>query len=214
MNRMMSPETIGTGMEVEYDHVGFSTGTLSFENADTNNPLLMSTVTERSLHVGLGLVERMDVFIEVPKESSSRVGGKIMLLGEPEKKRANGHKLALVLAMGTSTDTYELEYEINMTSSLQDYGIIHGYRFNENFLIYEGLSVTSYDFEGDIVNGTGLNSSTIQYAARNILGGNLGMVIGPPSLKIKAEVAVQRITWTNTDTKLFYSMGYALTATW
>jgi hypothetical protein len=214
INRMMSPETIGKGLEVELDQVGFSFGVFDFSDGDTDNSLFMTTVSERSLHTGIGLVDKMDFFVEIPKESAARVGVKIQLIGTPEKARAAGHKLAMVLTTGNSNDLYELDYVIKMKSNLQEYGLIYGYRFNENLLAYQGLTLTNYEFEGKIRNATDLNSNNLNYEAKNILGVNLGVSLGPPSLKVKLEGGIQNIKWSNTDTKLFYSFGYAVTATW
>ena len=214
INRMTSPETIGKGFEVEVDQVGFSFGVFDFSNGNTNNALYMTTVSERSLHTGIGLVDKMDIFVEIPKESAGRVGVKIQLIGTPEKARAAGHKLAMTLATGNSNDLYELDYVIKMKSNLQDYALIYGYRFNENLLLYSGLSLTNYEFEGKISNPVDLNSDKLHYIAQNTLGTNFGLSLGPPSLKVKLEGGVQSINWSNTERKLFYSFGYALTATW
>lgn len=214
INRMMSPETIGKGLEVELDQMGFTFGILDFSNGDTDNPLLMTTVTERSLHTGIGLVDKMDFFMEVPKESAGRAGVKIQLIGTPEKARATGHKLAMTLATGNANDTYELDYVIKIKSNLQDFSLIYGYRFQEYLLAYQGVYITNYEFDGKISNPTGLNSSRIYYSAYHTMGTNLGLVLGPPGLKLKLELAAQSIQWSNTEKQLFYSFGYAFTATW
>ncbi|MBT4790870.1 MAG: hypothetical protein HON90_04815, partial [Halobacteriovoraceae bacterium] len=52
------------------------------------------------------------------------------------------------------------------------------------------------------------------YAAKNIQGGHLGVILGGKGLKLKLEYAAQKITWTHTESKLFQSFGVALTAGW
>jgi len=46
------------------------------------------------------------------------------------------------------------------------------------------------------------------------MGAHIGGVLGGAHFKLKLEMAVQRITWTNTDTKLFQHFGMALSAGW
>lgn len=213
INRMISPEVVGQGLEVQYDQVGYSNGILNLADGQ-NSPLIMSTVSERALHLGIGIVDKLDIFMNIPKESSSRAGLKIQLLGSPEKARSSGNKLALILATGSSTDLYTVDYKINIAADLKDYALIHGYRFNENFLLYESLSITNYEFNGTIVGNNDLNYSSIKYTASNIFGVAVGVVLGPPSLKVKGELAAQKVEWSNTEAKTSYSFGYSLTATW
>lgn len=213
INRMISPEVIGKGMEVQYDQIGFSSGILNLAEGQDSS-LLFSQVNERALHLGIGLVDKLDIFVNIPKESSSRVGLKIQLLGAPEKVRSAGNKLALILATGSSTDIYTVDYKINIASELKDYALIHGYRFSENLLVYESLSITNYEFHGTIVGNNDLNFNKIKYYANNTIGLAIGAVLGPPSLKAKAELAMQRIFWSHTEAKNAYSLGYSLTATW
>ena len=213
INRMTSPEVVGRGMEVQVDQVGFSNGILNLAEGK-NSPLIMSTVSERALHLGIGIAEKLDVFINIPKESSSRFGIKIQLLGGSEKSRSSGHKLAMILATGNSTDLYTVDYKINISADLKDYALVHGYRFNENVLIYESVSITNYEFNGNIIGASDLNYNLINYKANNTLGVAVGVSLGPPSLKFKGELAYQRIEWSNTVAKNSFSLGYSLTATW
>lgn len=213
INRMISPEVVGGGLEVQYDQVGFSNGILNLAQGQ-DSPLIMSIVSERALHLGIGVVDKLDIFINIPKESSSRAGIKVQLLGASEKARSSGNKLALLLATGSSTDLYTVDYKINISTSLKDYSLIHGYRFSENLLLYESISLTNYEFNGTISGNNDLNFNKINYSASSILGVAVGVVFGPPSLKIKGELATQRVEWSHTEAKTSYSLGYSLTATW
>jgi hypothetical protein len=40
---MMTPEVIGTGVDLEYEQIGFSEGKLDFSNSETDNALLILT---------------------------------------------------------------------------------------------------------------------------------------------------------------------------
>lgn len=213
INRMMSPETIGKGAEIEYRQVGLSEGRLDFSNSNTDNPLLMGVVTNRASNMAFGPVENVDFFVTVNQESSSLLGMKLQLVGTDNKTRGTGHKLAMTLGMGAERDTYGGEYEINLKSDVQDYSIIYGYRTSQVVLFYSGLSVSNYSFKGTISGASTLNSNSIDYKANNILGWNGGVEFGGSTFKLKVELATQKIKWTNTKEKIFYSSGLALTAT-
>ena len=214
INRFSSPEVIGGGVGVEYQSTGFSVGQLDFSNNDVDNPLVVSTTTEESFHLDLGVVDKMDIFIDVPKQSSSRVGVKIQLLGDPEKAKKEGHQFAFTLATGSAHDEFESGFTIDLKSRMQDYSIIHGYRINEVVAVYEGISLTTFEFDGKIQNPGSLNGNTIDYKAKDTLGVFAGLTFGTTGIKAKAEFAGQYVRWTNTDPKLVYSFGYSLMAYW
>jgi len=212
INRLILPESIGGGADLEFKQSGFSEGLLQFTNNDTDNPLLMASTNNQTLYMGFSLGPGADVFLQIPEESSSLVGIKIQLVGAHSKESSAGHKLAITLGMGSERDTFEGDFKIDLKSDVQDYSLIHGYRFNPFFMVYEGISISHYSFEGTIENGSALNSDKIEYAARNILGAHLGIAAGGPSFKFKFEFGVQKIKWTNTEEKQFIYTGYALSA--
>jgi len=211
---MINPEAIGGGFELEYREMGFSSGVLDFTDNSTSNPLLMGTSKDKELYTGFGVSRSVDLFVRVPEESSSLIGLKVQLLGNPNKEAAEGHNLAFTLGMGSERDTFNQIFSIDLKSDVTDYSVIHGYRFSPILMVYEGISVSNYHFQGSVQGTTGLNSNEIDYSAKNILGGHAGVVLGSSSFKIKLEVAVQKIEWTNTQSKLFQHFGVALSAGW
>ena len=213
ISRMVSPETIGKGIEIEYRQVGVSEGQLDFTSGDTDNPLLMTTVSNRSMNMGFGPIENADFFISIHQESCSLLGLKMMLVGDDATKRGSGHKLAVTLAMGAERDTYAGEYEIKLKPDVKDYALIYGHRLNSVVLFYTGISLSNYDFSGTILGASEvLKSHIVDYSAQNILGWNGGVELGSSSFKFKVELAAQKIAWTNTEEKQFYSGGLSLTA--
>lgn len=214
MNRFHSPEVIGGGMEIEYRNTGFSVGVLSFANNSTENPLQMGTVQEKEFYSGFGISQMAEIFVKVPEESSSLIGLKVQVLGEPNKALAPGHKLSFTLGMGSERDDFDSTFKISLKSDVTDYSIIHGYRFSPNLMIYEGVSISNYHFQGTISGATGLDSDEIDYQAKNILGAHLGLILGGETLKLKGEYAVQKIEWSHTESKLFQSFGFTLSMTW
>jgi hypothetical protein len=214
INRFVSPEAIGGGAQVEYRDMTFSSGVLDFSNNSTTNPLVMGTAREEEFYLGIGVSNNADVFVRVPKESSSLLGIKIQLIGSSAKEAAVGHNLAFSMGMGSERDKFEQSFTIDLKSDVTDFSLIHGYRLAPMLLIYDGISISNYSFEGTVSGATGLNSNDIDYAAKNIQGGHLGVILGGKGLKLKLEYAAQKITWTHTESKLFQSFGVALTAGW
>lgn len=212
VNRMNTSEVLGKGMELEYRQMGLSEGKLDFTDNRTDNALIMSTVSEEELYIGFGLSRRVDLFVRVPKQSSTLVGLKIQVFGTPSSERSPGNQLAFTLATGSARDTFEQSFKIKLKSDIRDYSIIHGYRLNEYILFYDGLSLSHYDFEGSISGAVGLSSDELNYSAKNILGAHIGVELGGASFKMKLESAAQKILWTNTEEKLLYTFAYSLSA--
>ena len=211
---MVSPEVIGLGAEVEYHKMGFSQGVLDFSDDSTTNPLVMGTTNDEEFFLGVGISNNADLFVRVPEESSSLLGIKVQILGEPSKANAEGHKLSFSLGTGSERDKFDQTFTIDLKSDVSEYALIHGYRFNPVAMIYEGVTISNYSFKGNITGTTGLDSDTINYKATNILGGHIGLILGSHSIKLKLELAAQKIKWSNTEEKLYQSFGMALSAGW
>jgi hypothetical protein len=213
ISRLTSPETIGNGVEIDYRQTALSEGQLDFTDGKTDNALQMNVVTNRATTFSLGAVENADFFVTIHQESSSLLGLKVMLIGEDNKKRSLGHKLAFTLANGSTRDSYKGEYVIKLKSNVKDYAIIYGYRTNSLVLFYTGVSLSSYEFKGSIQEATDLDSNSINYTAQNIWGWNGGLEIGSSAFKLKVELATQKIQWSYSEEKLFYAGGFSLAAT-
>lgn len=214
INRMMSPEVIGKGAEVEYRDIGWSQGVLDFTDNSVTNPLIMSTLKEEEFYLGLGVAENADLFVRVPKESSSMIGLKVQVLGKGMKSLEAGHKLAFTLAMGSERDEFDQVFTIDLKSDVTDYSVLHGYRVSNLLLLYDGVSITNFRFQGNVKGTNGLDSSTIDYSAKNIIGAYGGAVLGSHQLKLKLELAAQIIEWENTERKTFNYFGLALSGGW
>lgn len=212
VNRFSTPEAVGVGLELEARQVGYSSGLFDFSNNQTDNALQMSLASNQEFYMGLGVSHNVDFFLKIPEESSSLIGVKIQFVGGPKKAISAGHQLSFTMGMGSERDKFDDEFEIDLKSDVQDYMLLHGYRFNESFLLYDGIALSHYDFEGTISGAPTLENNDLNYSAENILGFFVGVELGGPSFNFKAETAIQKIKWSNTDEKLFFSFGYALTA--
>ena len=81
-------------------------------------------------------------------------------------------------------------------------------------MIYDGISLSNYYFEGKIENSGSLDKDNFEYTAKNIIGAHVGVILGGSGLQLKLEVASQKIAWSNTEEKLFQHFGMALNAGW
>lgn len=214
INRLVSPEAIGRGANVEYREMGFSSGVLDFSNNSTENPLIMGTSKDTEFYLNLGISNNADIFVRVPEESSSLIGVKVQVIGEPGKAGAAGHKLAFTIGKGNESDTFDQTFQIDLKSDVTDFALIHGYRTSPYFMFYDGISISNYHFKGDIKGSTGLNSDTIDYRAKNILGAHAGVILGSNSFMLKLEVAAQKIEWSHTEEKLYQHFAMALSGGW
>ena len=214
VNRMMSPEAIGRGAKVSYRKTGYSQGILQFTNNDTDNPLVMSTTQDNEFYMGLGISQEADLFIRVPEESSSLIGLKVQIMGAPAKANAAGHSLAFTLAMGSERDEFEDVFTIDLKSDVRDYAFLHGYRMSPLLLLYDGVSLTNFRFQGKVKGATGLNSNIIDYSAKNILGAFGGVILGAHDLNLTVEAAAQVIEGENTEKKTFQQFAVSLSGGW
>lgn len=214
INRFHSPETIGKGTEVEYRETGVSSGVLDFAGNSTQNSLIMAKGSITEFYLGLGIAERADIFVRVPKESSSLVGIKVQLLGSASKASEVGHKMSFLMGMGSERDEFDQTLTISLKSQVTDFSLVHGYRLSPHMMIYDGFSISDYHFEGAVQGATGLSSNEIDYQAKNIMGAHLGIMLGGANIKVKLEFAAQKIVWTHTDEKIYQHFGLALAAGW
>jgi len=79
-------------------------------------------------------------------------------------------------------------------------------------LVYEGVSLTQYSFEGKIKKAKDLVSDSLSYRANNTLGLNIGAELSSLPFTLKLEYAAQRIKWSHTNDKLYHGFGLALGA--
>ena len=214
INRMISPEAIGKGAKVEVREMGFSSGILDFSDNSTANALVMGTSNDKEFYLAVGIAQRADLFVRVPEESSSLIGLKVQVLGQSLKANSAGHSLSFSLGMGSERDKFEQTFSIDLKSDVTDFSLIHGYRMGPSVLLYDGISVSHYTFDGTISGTTGLSSNEISYAAKNILGAHVGAIFGGSGMQLKLELATQKIEWSNTDEKIFTHFGMALNAGW
>jgi hypothetical protein len=212
---MISPEAIGFGMELDYRYTSFSEGLIDFSNNRVDNALEMQTVREGEGLVGFGIAKNADIFIKVPKESASMLGMKIQLLGTSSKDRSEGNKLSLAYAQGAVRDVYKGDgFKINLKSDVSEISLIHGYRFSPLVMLYEGLTIGSYEFSGVIEEAPAtITASQVEYRASNVLGLHIGLELGGTNFKSKVETGYQKIKWSNTEAKNIYALSYSLGVT-
>lgn len=214
VNRLVSPEAIGRGAEIEYRQTGLSQGFLDFTGSRTTNALRMNSIAERELYMALGISPNADLFYKVPKQSVALFGIKVQVLGGPSKARQAGHKAAFTIGVGSNSDSFEGTYDIDLEANASEFGFMHGYRFSPWLLVYEGLTYSNYSFAGTIKNATSnFSSDEFDYEAKGILGLHAGVELGGESFKLKFEYGAQRIEWSHTEPKYFQSLGYALAIT-
>lgn len=215
INKMISPEVIGYGMDLEYRYTSFSEGLLDFSDNSVDNPLQLQTARDQEVFLGFGIAQNTDIFVKVPKESSSMLGLKIQLLGASSKNRNIANQLAITYARGAARDTFTGDsLRINLKSDVSEFSVIHGYRFSPFAMIYESISIGNYEFSGFIESSPAVFSdSQIEYKAANVLGAHIGLELGGINLKSRIELGYQRIKWSNTDTKSLYALSYSLGVT-
>ena len=211
---MISPEAIGRGLDVEYKQSGFSEGRLNFTGSKTDNALDMGTVKNREFYLALGIAPTVDIFYKSPEQSVGLLGLKVQLMGAPSRARSLGNKLSFTFAMGANRDSFKGTYDVKLKSEATEVSVVHGYRFSPWIMVYEGISYSKYQFEGEIQNATSaFDSDEFDYTADGIIGAHAGLELGGHTFKLKLEYAAQKIEWSHTTEETYHSLGAGLVAT-
>lgn len=210
INRFETSESLGSGGEIELRQGTHSHGQLDLSDGDLDNPLEMGTSKGQGLGLTAALGESLDLMWRVPHEAPTIIGAKVQVLGSPEKSAGSGNTLSIAFGMGADRDTFDGEPSIKMKYDIQDYMILHGYRLTPNFTIYDGLSISTYEFEGELSSedDEDLDGETLEYTAENIIGFWVGGMYTNHPIKAKFEIALQKIEWDYTESKMFYAFGY------
>jgi len=216
MTRFVSPEIVGVGAKVEVSFFNSSTGILNFKNNRTDNPLNMGISKGRGIDAAIGIKNYVDIFWNQSHDSVATVGLRYQILGRsPKNTYTVGHKLLASFSYGDDRDELETPYQTNLKMTVTDFLLTYGYRFKSWFMLYGGVSLSNYDFSGNILNAPGgFNSNSFYYEAKTTPTVYLGTHFNYTRIGTKVELGFQRIKWTNTLPFINYTIGYGMYITY
>ncbi len=215
-NRFLTPETQGKTFESQFEiqQASASRGTIDLSNASTDNALLYSDEKKAGYLYSTSLLEQIDFFWSTVASGNSMLGGKYQILGSSRTAKGAGHKIAVSVAFGGNKHKIEGSDTIEFNLKGKEFSLIHGFRINENVLLYDALSYSQYSFDGTVTSSDPLYSG-LKFQYDNTLIGLYGgteLSLGP--LFGKLELGYQTIRTTSTPVRSWYVMGYSIGISW
>lgn len=176
--RMLSPETQGSLWKGEVSFNGTSSQEMILSKAVDSMIFNVSSVSaEETLHdswglgfgAGVGLHEKIDVYVRTSSDSPSVLGLKFQFIGQGADKNTTGWKSSLFAGFGNMEEDEgtltvnpqsqsSRTYSGNIKVDVQDYGVVTGYRKNESVLYYSNLYYSQYRVKSTL---TSTNHPTI-----------------------------------------------------
>jgi hypothetical protein len=212
-NRFISPESVGGVLKVqaEIQQNSSKVAAIDVSDGNTNNKLQYNDKIRTGYFFGASLFEQLDFLWYQTASSVSFVGARIQVIGGSKASNSAGHKLSITAALGGNDHEIDSsDPKIDFTMKGQDYSLIHGYRFSENFMIYESLSQTNITFDGKLKSNNPLfNALEVNYKT-TLYGLFVGGEFSFNSFMAKLECGYQIIKSTHTPDKEGVMFGYAL----
>ena len=212
-NRFISPESVGGNFKVqaELQQTSAKLASIDVTGGSTNNKLIYSDKHRMGYFFGTSLMEQVDFIWYQTGGSVSFLGGRFQIMGGSKASKATGHKIAVTAALGGNEheiDSGDPKIEFKMAG--QDFSVIHGYRFSENFLLYDSLSFTKINFDGDLKsNNPQFNGLEVNYNTK-LIGLFLGTELSYGPVMAKLEAGYQLIQSNHTPDREGYRFGYSV----
>ncbi len=157
-NRFLTPESQGEAFRGQIEIQKTTGNELSIDTTQgtIDEGVIYSEVSRTAFLLSNSLFDQLDLFWSHTAGANSMLGGKFQFLGGSRVSKATGHKLAIAAAIGSNEHETD-DGVVDFTLGGQEYLILYGYRFAEEFILYSSLSQANYHFDGEI----NLNGSTI-----------------------------------------------------
>lgn len=226
---LISPEAqgeLGKG-GVDVRATALPTYKFDFSNDRTNNKLYSEGSTlQAGVGGDLGILKRLD--INLVTASTSYIGLKYQLIGEPRKEAKKGSfSLALFYTGGKyskegkedeyliASDLYDLD-SIKISMESEVYGVSIGHRFWERTLTYLSIARIYQDMDGEV---TTTDDSLVneEFSYRNSGESfGLGIVRYPTNTKLalKFEVSSVKTHWSYTGARTNTTIAFGLGVSW
>jgi len=227
----MTAEATGKslGGEFLFSVMGGTEGSIDLDSDDLDGPLaLRNDVAPMNMHLGLGIVEKVDFYLRSSlAESPGALGLKWQLLGKTKQEAQKGdHALAIFLGGGSAQSSRESDdifdgdsdsdFEAEADQTLREIGVIYSYRTGETSVTYSSFRVGTHDLEVDITkdNSTPSLEGETYEAKTTFVNASIGIKRYWKSKTASLELAAQNTNWSNNDSTTFAFISGALGWYW
>lgn len=215
-NRFITPETQGGLFESQFEVQQTSATRLNIDGS--SGSLDDGVIYNKSKRTGYlfstSLLDMVDFYWSHAGSANSMLGAKVQLLGGSRLSKSAGHKFALSAAFGGNEHELSGDPKIKFKLAGNDVALIHGYRFNEFFMIYDSLSYSRYKFDGKVSSSNPtFNGGRPGYATK-LYGAHLGTELSFGPLFGKLEYGYQMIDTNSTKKRMASVFGYSVGFSW
>jgi hypothetical protein len=213
-NKFLTPESQGEAFRGQLE-VQKTTGnelSIDTQNGNVNEGVLYSEVSRTGFLLSNSLFDQLDLYWSHIAGGNSMLGGKFQLMGGSRVSKATGHKLAIAAALGSNeheTDDGVVEF----TLGGQEYLILYGYRFVEQFMLYSSLSQANYQFDGVIKSNNSLNGLRPEIDSQ-IMSFSGGIEANVNPVFAKLEFTYQSISTEKTKAYTHFITGLSIGVSW
>lgn len=213
--RGISPEVRGVGHKFSLNKSAILESKLKLDSSFDLDSSLSSDVeyiNEYKMDFAFG--RQFEFFTSLANEVGLMFGFKVQIWGLPFNEKNIGHKFSFAFNTGGSADEFTQDgLDLDLESSVVDFYLIHGFRFSENWLIYESFSVSEYKLEGEIANPPiTFSSRDFIYKSSNTHTLAVGLIGSYQQFEALLELTYQRYRWDGSNyessTAISYGAGY------
>ncbi|MCO4756162.1 MAG: hypothetical protein KC478_16895 [Bacteriovoracaceae bacterium] len=227
----MTAETTGKtlGGEFLFSSLNGTEGSLLLESDSLDDPLkLRNDVTPLGMHLGVGIVEKVDFYLRSSfNDSPGALGLKWQVYGKTKQEAQKGdHSIAVILGGGSTQsetesddlfdDDNDSDYEAETDQTLREIGVIYSYRSGDDSVTYSSLRLGTHDVEVDIKKDSGtpsLAGETFE-AETTFVNASVGVRRYWKSMTASLELSAQNTNWTNNKSTTFAFLGGVLGWHW
>ncbi len=213
-NRFLTPESQGEAFrgQIEVQKTTGNELSIDTRNNTIDDGVLYSEVSRTGFLLSNSLFDKLDLYWSHTAGANSMLGGKFQFMGGSRVSKATGHKLAIAAAIGSNeheTDDGVVEF----TLGGQEYLILYGFRFVEEFMLYSSLSQGNYQFDGEINTSGALDGLQPKIDSRVMsLSGGMEASVNPVFAKL--EFTYQSISSDKTKAYTHFITGLSIGFSW
>ncbi len=212
----MTPESQGGFLESQFEvQQSSATGVnIDGSSGSLDDGLIYRSDKRASYLFSTSLIDMVDFYWSHTGSANSLLGAKIQFFGGSRISKSAGHKLAFTAAAGGNEHELKGDPKIEFKLAGSDFSLIHGYRFNEFFLLYDSLSYSRYKFDGKVSSSNPLFNGTKPGYASTLVGAYIGTELSFGPFFGKLECGYQMIKSQSTKNRMASLIGYSLGFSW
>jgi hypothetical protein len=215
-NRFITPESQGKMFESQFElqQTSATQANIDISNGSVKNPLIYTDTKKTGFLFSTSVLDSMDFYWSNTGTGNSMFGAKLQFLGESRIAKAAGHKLAATFGIGGNDHHLDGNPGVDFTLGGTDFSLIHGYRFNEFFMLYDALAYSKYQFSGTLTSNNSTLNGLKPSFSNKIIAAFLGAEVSYSAFFAKLEFGYQTLDSSYTKKRNATVLGYSVGVSW